>query len=461
MSSPDLVAARAAVLDPRPCRYRTFTWWSTLVSDDKRRAKLGAPSAELFNGTHYHRWYQAASGQMPRLLATHAWPASAPSIAAATKSIDIVNARTWLFTVPTGAVVAGLQLDFHDLRTPDEPRPILELFDDVDSGRETLLVAGQPVLHACLKDGAEDLGLDLEFAGDMHHFLCFGPDREGELPFNRDLLQRMVSRRDEPSRPRYLTATFPRELNRYRDGFAAVTPGATVLGGQIAAVEVAACMNAILALSSLAALRGVQQCAFQALEELRDARFNDATWVTDRIAELRGLELDLSFGVEAHLEMRILVPSLPIEQLHHDLVDALALRRGTELAGGMLARLSAAIAAEDARLQIKHREAAQARADENARHAAEERRLASRRRRAVAAAVGVGGILALPLTFLGSNDTEVQKNRSMFDLGHYWPYYSTFLVLILVAVVVVWTVGHRFDPDESPLEHAGSRRMIP
>jgi hypothetical protein len=127
----------------------------------------------------------------------------------------------------------------------------------------------------------------------------------------------------------------------------------------------------------------------------------------------------------------------------------------------MLARLSAAIAAEDARLQIKHREETQARADENARHAAEERRLASRRRRAVAAAVGVGGILALPLTFLGSNDTEVQKNRSMFDLGHYWPYYLTFLVLILVAVVVVWTVGHRFDPDESPLEHAGSRRVIP
>jgi len=77
--------------------------------------------------------------------------------------------------------------------------------------------------------------------------------------------------------------------------------------------------------------------------------------------------------------------------------------------------------------------AATAAADHETERAAERRRAAARRT-AATAAVGVAGLVALPLTFLGINAREVNEQLSLFD-RHYWPYFACIAAVVLLTIV--------------------------
>jgi hypothetical protein len=408
---PDAIeAARRAVQADR-AGHRFFALWT---AERVEGCGPGAPVASLFSGTGYHRWYLASSDQLPKLLHTRPWDPGDLALTKAKDEIEVTAARTWLFLLPLGALVAGLSIDFLDRRASTTLDPLPNLFADLDRDREALRIGTSGVLTACL-EGCEEVPGDLSFAGDFHGVLLVASDSlpSGE-ELDRQLLMSLVSRRASPSRDDFLTARFPPEPNRYYDMAAAVTPGATALTGHPPEVELAVVLCAVQAIAALASLRHIQRRAFAALRTLREHGRQVDGWLGERLDELRALEVDLSFGVEASLDQRLLVPSLPIEQIHRAMVEALSIERGAAVTGTMLVRLATAIGVEESRLVEAERRRSQA------------------RRTAAAAAAGVAGIVALPLAFLGTNDAQVSAGRSMFDLGYYWPYYS-----VLIAIVVL------------------------
>jgi hypothetical protein len=232
----------------------------------------------------------------------------------------------------------------------------------------------------------------------------------------------LLSRQVGTSRGEFLTARFPAEPNRYTDRAAAVTPGATALSNQEGTVEIAVVVSAVEVLAGMSVLRDIQRRCFEALRRLRGVSPVDRGWLTQSLHELRDLEVDLSFGVEAYTDMRLMVPSLPVEQLHRALVESLALERGIAVTSGVLARLGSALSAEDLAL----------REDDETR--------AGLRRTAGALAAGLAAVVALPLAFLGVNATEVSASRSIFDVRDYWPYYAV-LAGTIALPAAFWLLG--------------------
>jgi hypothetical protein len=413
----DLEGARRELTAERTS-HRLFALWTI---DRVEGVQSGTASAALFADTGYHKWYVASSRQLPTVLHTGTCEPRTLGLTEAKDDISVTHLRTWLFALPAGALVAGLSIDFDDRRRTATLQPLPSLFADIDRDRDALRVGGLGALAACAT-GVDLSPDDLRFAGDFHGVLALAP---GALPahpdLDRALLMALVSRRAGPSRGEFLSARFPSEPNRYYDMAAAVTPGATALAGHPPEVEMATVLCAVQAIAALATLRYIQRQAFTALEELRKGEAQESGWLSERLAELRTLEVDLSFGVEASLDQRLLIPSLPVEQLHRAMVEALSIDRGAAVTGTMLVRLATAIRAEESRAIAVERQRSQA------------------RRTAAAAAAGVAGVVALPLGFLGTNSSQVSPGRSMFDLAYYWPYY-----LVLVAIVISTAFGARW-----------------
>jgi hypothetical protein len=438
-ASDDLDTIRDELLRER-LTHRTFTLWSTEWAADYTSSgsidtgTLGDPVEVLFRGTHYHRWYAAARAQMPRILAVCTQDPSAVALSEQIEAeIDVLGARTWLFCLPSGSVVACLELSFHD-RHSATARPIPQIFDVVDVGRSELVIGGQPLLDACSRRRHQFLE-SLCLGGDMHHIWCLGDGAiSRSLTLDKELLMQMVSRRAESSRGEMLSASFPLEPNRFADQAAAVTPGASVLAGQSRPVELSMVMCAVQALGSLSFLRQTQRDAFSALASLRNPASNSLTQLVVQTQRLKALEVDLSFGVEAYLEQRLLVPSLPVEQLHSALVDSLALPQGAQITAKMLQRLTGALEAEAGVLSVEAADREEHRRRLRAIALARAERRASARRVAAASAAGVAGLVALPLTFLGANIKEVDDQRSLFHLN-YVPYYAIILAIVVATAI--------------------------
>lgn len=408
---------------------RSTTLWSTEPANEDTAVadalgRGGTPAFRLLGDDAYRRRLQDARNQLPRVMHTAAHEAVDISLVSAAASIDVHRARTWLFAHPYGGYVAGLTLDYSDRRGPGVA-PLPELFDDIDTGRWELCVEGRPLIDACLKGLPELSGLRI--GADMHHLSFLSPGAwTGGARLDRQLLMAMVSRRDAPSRDEFLTARFPAEPNRFHDGAAAVTPGATAAALGSPALEVIFVLCAVQAMASLSSLRQIQRRAYRALGALRGPEDTaDLEWLAENARRLSELELDLSFGVEAHLEMRLLIPSLPVEQYHRELVDTLGLARGARVTGTMLARLAAAIEAERTALLADQRDA-----DERRFRREEERE------RSFRWTSGLVALVAVPLTlifgFLGANTSQLRSSPSIWS-SEVLPFYAALLGVVALA----------------------------
>jgi hypothetical protein len=447
---PELVGPRAI--------YRTVTLYSVLepvaagptecepegadglgqATTSRRRPRLtGSPAADLLPSGRYRSFFIAAENQLPRVISTRLWSCECLELPDR-GGVRIDHVRTSLFELANGVLVVSLGLNFAD-EEGESLRAFPDLVRSVDDERDSLRIAGEPLLKACVVDAPDEIKKRVAAASlgpDMHH-LMFPSEQavEGMSDLDVDLLQRVVARRDDASRADYLTVRLPTEANRYPRSLAGVSPGASVVGGHPTSIELSILVSAIQALGSLATLRDIQQRAFRALEGFRfgmdrerDRRSFDE-WLARRAEELSELELDLSFGVEAYLSIRLIVPILPVEQFHHELLEALGVRRAAATTGGMVSRLSRAIEAERQAI------AAEERGREEERFKREEQRF-----RTLSAAGGSVAALAIPLTiifaFLGINAREVRADASLFDLSYYGAYYLALTALPVFAAVV-------------------------
>ncbi|MDX6626466.1 MAG: hypothetical protein QOE56_1455 [Solirubrobacterales bacterium] len=395
--------------------------------------RRGFPVAELFPAGEvglYRRWHDEARRQLPYVRHAGSWSASDLQLTSASSVIQPTGARTWLFEMPSGSKVAGLTIDYRFADDSPALRPCPELFRDIDAGRYELLLGGVPLLEVCLADLDEDEPRPT-WGADIHHLISAAPGSVAPaIQLDRDFAQRLVSRRADASRAEFLTVRLPSEANRFPDLLCAVTPGASAVAGHAPEVDLAFMTSAICLLAAISSMRVSQRRAFAALAEIQTPRQAEAPAPTverrrllkKRLGDLANLRLDLSFGVEAYLDTRLLVPSMPVVEFHHALVEALGLPPSAEVTGKMLTRLSQAMAAEAEEI------------------AAEERTADERRWRTWSAVGGsIAGVavpLSLILAFLGVSASDVNRHDSIGNLHRYGLYYLAIVAVVVVAVLV-------------------------
>jgi hypothetical protein len=397
------------------------------------KPRLGDPVADLFVGAEldlYRRWYAEGDAQLPRIRHSRGWAASDLHLKSAEAVIVPRAAHTWLFEMPAGGLIAGLTIDYLFADDPGALRPCPALFRDIDAGRYDLRLDGVPLLDVCLSD-LEEHEPRPHWGADIHHLMFAAPGSlQPAQVLDRDFAQRLVSRRVDPSRAEFLTVRLPSEANRFPDFLCAVTPGASAVAGHPPEVELAFTLSAVMILAAVSSLRESQRQAFAALAELQAPHLNGPQATTGerrrllkrRLEDLAELQLATSFGVEAYLDMRLLVPSMPVVEFHHDLVEALGIPRSAGVTERILTRLSQGIASEAEEI------------------AADERLADERRWRTWSVVGGSIAATAVPLSlifgFLGINAADVKSHDSIGDLGHYAPYYTVIVGAIALSVLI-------------------------
>jgi hypothetical protein len=395
--------------------------------------RRGFPVADLFAGAElglYRRWHEEARRQLPYVRHATTWSAKDLHLASASSVIQPTMARTWLFEMPSGSMVAGLTIDYRFADGLSALRPCPALFRDIDAGRYELLLGETPLLEVCLADLDEDESRPT-WGADIHHLIFAAPGSiAADIQLDRDFAQRLVSRRADASRAEFLTVRLPSEANRFPDFLCAVTPGASAVAGHAPEVDLAFTMSAVCLLAAISSMRVSQRRAFAALAEIQAPREADSPAPTierrrllkERLGDLANLRLGLSFGVEAYLDTRLLVPSMPVVEFHHALVEALGLPQSAEVTEKMLTRLSQAMAAEAEEIAAEER-------------AADERRW--RTWSAVGGSIaGVAVPLSLILAFLGVTASDVNPHDSIGDLHRYGLYYLAIVAIVALAILV-------------------------
>jgi hypothetical protein len=362
--------------------------------------------------------------------------------------LAVEQARVWVFELAYGQLVAGLMLEFQDVAGTAAPRAFPELLADVDNRRHDVRLGERSIWETCL-DACAACAAALQgrrLGPDMHHMTFYPAQTLDRSELDLDAVQRLVSRRDAPSRREHLTVRTPAEGNRYHEMLVAVTPGASAFAGHHGDVELAYWLSAIQLIGGLSALRSIQRRAHERLRHLRQTaqtrELTDLKEERERLskasAELASLLLDLSFGVEAYLDMRMLIPSLPVEEYHRELGIALGIPRGCEVTASMLDRLSTVLDAE--RVGIAEREQEQV----------EKFRGRIERFSFVAGGVAVmAAALGLVFAYLGTNVREVEgSGSSIASLGTFGIAYAAIIAALVVSGLTAFVLAQRRPGDD-------------
>lgn len=336
----------------------------------------------------------------------------------------LAGATAWLFNLPSGRVVAALSLD-----VVCEIADVTELLEDCYFGDvhvEDVLINQKIQRMVASFDG--DAVYDEDFLPERHQLVFGDPPAPAEC---EEIMQHLVYRADLPYNKEHSVICYPDELNRRPGWLAAVGPYVSVVCGHADFIQNAIFLSAVQGVAAAAELREIRHAAYQDVSLFRspiqDGRsVQSRRKALERIADnLKGLEIELSYSVEAPADLGLLVPSLRVESFHKALFESMELLAKAETVSRMLERLERAINAE-----LTSIESAERRADE-------ERRLRW------AVAIGFLSAVAVPtgiiLAFFGINANEVNPDRSIFD-HHYLPVYITVLTVMTIGALLAFSL---------------------
>jgi hypothetical protein len=327
------------------------------------------------------------------------------------------GARAWLFVLPSSRVVAAFSID-----VTSELADIVDLledcyFCDVHVG-ETLVTDTMRRLIASL-DGQAIYDEDLL---PERHQLIFS--EHPSIDDCEEIVQHLVYRANLPYKKEYSVINYPPELNRRPGWMAAVGPYVSVVCGQADFIENTVFLSAVHGVAAAAELRAIRHAAYQDVKLFRPPDRDEMSTQKrrkelERTADnLKNLEIELSYSVEAPADLGLLVPSLRVESFHNALFESMDLSAKAATVSRMLQRLERAINAE-----LTSIESAERRADE-------ERRLRW------GIAIGFLSAVAVPsgiiLAYFGINANQVNPNRSIFD-HHYLPVYVTVFIVMMIG----------------------------
>ena len=366
----------------------------------------------------FERYYRLSADQLPAVLHQEMLDASTLRFARWQHAETLTSARAWLFTLPSGQVVAAFSLEVRC--------ELIELIDLLEDCYFADVHAGEATITEHARTMAAQLGA-VTTAGDdflpERHEIVFDESPAADGADGEDLVQRLVYRADQPYRREYSAIRYPAELNRRPGWLAAVGPYVSVVCGHPDFIENSIFISAVQAVAAAAQLRAIRHAAhadvrrfrsFEAADGSTQARRRTLERIADRLGDL---ELELSYSVEATADLGLLVPSLRAESFHNALYESMGLAARAATAARMLQRLAAAISAE-----LTAIESAERRADDN-------------RRVRYAVAIGFVSAAAIPIglifAFLSTSTPQVNRAWSMFS-PHYLGVY-----LAVVAIIVV------------------------
>ena len=416
------------VLDDGTDRYRVVALYTmdTEHLPPRRSDAVEQPISALFEGSRFQRFYDRRPSMFPTSVAGET---VAGAVLGLPDGIQDCDATWTLLRFPSGLFLGALALSF-DVPVTDR------------ATRSSILVR----LRHRLDD--ERSALDLRGAQnamgpDFHQVLLIPAMHAAEFgvdPLAEDA-QSLVATKTSTARPNFQSARMPRDANRYFGTVAAVTPGASVLGGQDEHVQRACLVAAMQVMASLASLRSVFDRAYLEIGTYRLALTVSGTPRLDRqqatqlAEEVRVLQLDLSYEVESQQEVRLAVPLLPVEDFHADLAGCLGMSNASQTTARMVERLTAALDADLGRLGLE--EAGDS---------------AVRSRRVEAWAIGLTALatvsvpISLILALLGSNVREVAAvgglKPSIWD-ARLLRLYAALILVPVSAGLTAWTLSRR------------------
>ncbi|WP_426504999.1 hypothetical protein ACPPVO_45865 [Dactylosporangium sp. McL0621] len=217
----------------------------------------------------------------------------------------------------------------------------------------------------------------------------------------------------------------PGPLNIEGRTYVANSRYATVVAGWSPSVQNALIFVALTVVAAFGVLRGARSLAFHALEHdlsapmttIEEAREQHARLAAD----LGEIQLDLSFGVEAYLDS-VLMPDSRMDSFRTSYHEVVGIEAAVANTSQIVERLRAVIQTRSSVLAEASREREE------------------RRDRVLTGLLASVSLLAIPLTlllaFFGVSSSDVGPDRSMLDLGYYWPAYALAWVPIGVIVLV-------------------------
>jgi hypothetical protein len=410
----------------------------------------GEPAYELFRGdrypnSRYRTNYERVQMFLPAVVASAEHDELRLPGGAQLRCQRVVTRLLRLGSRPVGL----LSLDIIEA----DLSKLITILDATCWGREQVLLDDRPLLQR-LRAHAQ--GCHVQFGADVHQVFVVGAGSRDQLWPNAaswepdpDLLQRLVTRSDRAGRLERDALWVPSDLNRGPGMLAVIKSGVSVIHGHGDAFVTATTLSAVQLLASLQSLRRVRREAHEALQQLDARKHGDLSQqqvaLTKLSLDIEQVELALSFEVEAHMNMRLLIPEHAVEHFHRSLADALGLPVALPATDRLITRLSSVLAARRETVNALQREAD------------------DRRQRNWT----IVGTCAIPLTvlfgFFGINAREVNSQRSLLDLSAYGAWYALFLVLMVLGVLWARRQGapSRAAEPAASLARRSSPRSMP
>ena len=398
------------------------------------------PAGEVLRLARLAKFYAHSANQLPHIL-THTNLDPADLGFRRWNGNDVESASFWIIVLPSQQVLMALSLDVRaDLIATI---PLLE-----DLYYAEINITGTPLETWATQQPPFDTVSPSRrsFLPERHQLIFASITDETAAP-TADTLQRLIYRANVPSRPGSDAIRIPPELNRRPTTIGAIGSYVSVIAGHQDYLENTVFLSAAQVVGSAAQLRQIRERAYECVRDFRENRdealpVRQRRLTFERIADLLGeLELDLSFAVEATADLGMLVPSLRVENYHHDLFESMNLAHRVETTSHMLARLRNAIAAE-----LVSVSSIEDRADD------------ARRTRTVGAVTfisTIAGTLALLFGFFGINAAQVNDRVSMFD-HRYLPIYLIIVLIIVLAVGIYRALAWQEKRDTN-----NRRREVP
>jgi hypothetical protein len=378
---------------------------------------------------------KSGSDLLPRVVFDHKIPmpgADDSQTPALSLFPDMQSLQILLTVTPRGGAVLLIDGELDQAIDPDS---LAELLAATCFARHDIRVKDLPIMEWAMIR-LKEVGLkveDLELGSDVHQCVFPGGPLQDEFNEYRDaisvnrmaaeILYRGTLPVDSASQ---LGLNAPSGLNNPGSTFVAHGRGVSIFSGWTTHLENAFTLTAISTVSALGALRLSRHEAFSAMALAQDAATasarNARALVSELSDRLNEMQLDLSFGVEAHIDS-ILIPEMVVEAFQNSLSKAVGIRESLDNTSRMLERVDTVISARLSKLEAGDRERIE------------------RRDRLVAIFVTTASLLALPpallLAFFGTNASNVHPDDSIFDLHVYWGAY----LLAWVPFILLVSVG--------------------
>jgi hypothetical protein len=280
----------------------------------------------------------------------------------------------------------------------------------------------------------------------VHHGAASGSGTAPPDGVDTAAVQSLLFRTTRPVRPSHAEVHYPTMANRDPDALVAVGPAVTALRTTNREVEGWVLWSMLRLTAAYARLRQIESEAYGVLDrmDLAETERRDEPQARNRHASLRAemarlsdhlgqLQLQLSYGVVAHLNVQVTLPSPMLARTHRALTEQMGFPGSCEATSQLLSRATAAVEGRARALQ----------AHERSRDEARQKQLDV----VLAGTAAVALVLAVFFGFFGSNASPISENHRPFFHSDYAGFHALLLTGTVTLFLLMLRVLRRSPGD--------------